>query len=157
MSCYYKALPRLIPELILLAGRGAEISFVSPWVDNVVLLPPRFGTGEEAYTNSNIQLREFLLRITRDFDMRVVLLIRDRDRRLRSALGNIQNTSPDKILIKDYPYIHAKMIVTPRFVLETSANILQTSLFRNIESCTLIRNSFGSTRRYLRNKLGIII
>jgi len=157
MSCYYRALPRLIPELILLAGHGAEIAIVSPWVENVSLLVPRFGISPTMYASTTILLRELLSRITRDYDMRVILLVRERDRRLQSVLGNIPQAMPDNIFIREVPYIHAKMIVTPAFVIETSANMLQTSLSRNIESCTLLSNPFRDTRAYIYDKLGIII
>lgn len=154
MSCYYKALPRIIPELILSAGRGKEIAIVSPWIANVTLLPPRFGRGSASYTGSKISFDEFLVRVARDFDMRMIFLIRPNDRRTYSALDAIVNAAPENVTTREFDHIHAKMIVTPRFALETTANMIPTSLFRNIESCTLVRNAFSDTRRYLNHKLG---
>jgi hypothetical protein len=154
MSCYYKALPRLIPELILSAGRGKEIAVVSPWIANVSLLPPRFGTGSASYTHSKINFDDFLVRVMRDFDMRIIFLIRPNDRRTYSALNAIAKVAPGNVTIKEFDHIHAKMIVTPYFALEMTANMIPTSLFRNIESCTLVRNAFNDTRRYLNHKLG---
>jgi hypothetical protein len=157
MSCYCRALPRLIPETILLAGRGTEIAIVSPWVANVHILPPRFGTGSARYFSTTISLNEFLLRIMRDFDMHIILLVRERDTRFQSAIRNLPTVFPNNLLIQEFPYLHAKMIVTNTLAIETSANLLQTSLFRNIESCTLVRNSFRDSRKYLRDKLGVMI
>lgn len=154
MSCYYKALPKLIPELILSAGRGKEIAIVSPWIANVTLLPPRFGSGSNSYTSSKISFNEFLVRVVRDFDIRIILLVRPNDRRTYSALNAIVDAAPENVTTKEFEHIHAKMIVAPYFALETTANMITTSLFRNIESCTLVRNAFNDTRRYLNHKLG---
>lgn len=157
MSCYCRALPRLIPETILLAGRGAEIAMVSPWVANVSLLPPRFGTYPMNYSFTTISLHTFLSRIIKDFDMRIILLVRERDSRFQSALRDLPTAFPNNILIHEFPYLHAKMTVTASFAIETSANLLQTSLFRNIESCSLVRNPFSDTRKYLRDKLSVTV
>jgi hypothetical protein len=154
MSCYYKALPKFIPELILSAGYGREIAIVSPWIVNVTLLPPRFGDNSTSYTSSKISFNEFLVRVVRDFDMRIVFLIRPNDRRTYYALNAIVSAVPENVIIREFEHIHAKMVVTPYFALETTANMIPTSLFRNIESCTLVRNSFNDTRRYLNHKLG---
>lgn len=154
MSCYYKALPRVIPELILSAGRGKEIAIVSPWIANVTLLPPRFGNGSNDYTNSRISFDEFLVRVVRDFDIKVVFLVRPNDRRTFSALNAVVKAAPRNVIVREFNHIHAKMIVTPYFALETTANLIPTSLFRNIESCTLVRNTFNDARRYLNHKLG---
>ena len=54
MSCFYKALPRLIPQLLLLARPESEIILVSLWMENFVLYPPIFGQGERRYTYSKI-------------------------------------------------------------------------------------------------------
>jgi hypothetical protein len=42
-SCYYKALPCLIPQLLLLARPGSEIILVSLWMEDMTLYPPLFG------------------------------------------------------------------------------------------------------------------
>lgn len=157
MSCYYKALPRLVPELILSAGRGKEVAVISPWIENVTLLPPTFGAGDVKYAQSQIRFSDFFVRMVRDFDFRVLFLIRPGDERTDAVLRPVISTSPSKVSVREFNHIHAKGIVTPFFALETSANMIPTSLFRNIESCTLIRNTFGDTRRYLNHKLGYII
>ncbi len=154
MSCYYKALPRLIPELVLSAGRGKEIAIVSPWIANVTLLSPRFGNTSTSYNSSKISFDEFLVRVVRDFDMQIVFLVRPNDRRTYSALNAIVIAAPGNVTVREFDHIHAKMIVTPHFALETTANMIPTSLFRNIESCTLVRNAFNNTRKYLNHKLG---
>lgn len=157
MSCYYKALPRLVPELVLSAGRGKEVAVISPWIEDVTLLPPRFGRGRTKYEQSQIRFSDFFARVVRDFDFRVLFLIRPGNERTDATLRPIIDAAPSRIIVREFEHIHAKGIVTPMFALETTANMIPTSLFRNIESCTLVKNTFRNTRRYLNNKLGYII
>jgi hypothetical protein len=157
MSCYYKALPRLVPEMVLSAGRGSEVAVISPWIENVILSPPKFGSGAVAYAKARITFSDFFVRATRDFDFRLLFLVRPGDQRTQRTLRPIIDAAPGRVLIKEFDYIHAKIIVTPYFAIETTANMIPTSLFRNIESCTLIRNTFNDTRGYINHKLGDII
>ncbi len=157
MSCYYKALPRLIPQLLLLASPGSEVILVSPWVEDVTLWPPLFGQGESRYTRPEIRLSEFLLRLARDYDIRVALIMRERDARLECIIGPLTTVKPNHLTVREVPYLHAKTIATEAFVLETSANILETSLFRNVESCTIVANPYNNPRQWLRAKLGLML
>lgn len=157
MSCYYKALPRLIPQLLLLARPGSEVILVSPWVEDVTLWPPLFGQGKSRYTCSEIRLSELLLRLARDYDIRVALIVRERDIRLEGAIGPLAAIKPNHLIVREVPYLHAKALVTEAFVLETSANILETSLFRNVESCTIVANLYGNSREWLKANLGLML
>lgn len=157
MSCYYKALARLIPEVILSVGRGSEIAIVSPWIHKVYIKPPIFGDATKRYSRPTIELREFIKRMLQDFDYRVILLVRLEDPQTQQVVNSIVDAAPANVTVREYPYIHAKMIVTPTFAIETTANMIHTSLHRNIESCTLVNNRFSDTRRYLRDKLGNVI
>lgn len=143
--------------MILSAGRGKEVAVVSPWIENVTFTPPIFGAGGAKYAHSQIMFVDFFVRMVRDFDFRVLFLIRPGNERTDAALQPVINAAPRRVLVREFDHIHAKGIVTPFFALETTANMIPTSLFRNIESCTLVRNTFGDTRRYLNHKLGYII
>jgi hypothetical protein len=59
--------------------------------------------------------------------------------------------------ILEVPYLHAKCVATEAFVLETSANLLWTSMFRNVESCRVVKNDYGNTRQLLRARLNLIL
>lgn len=157
MSCYYKALPRLIPQLLLLARPGSEVILASPWVDDVTLWPPVFGRGERRYTRSEIRLSELLLRLAKDYDIRVTLIVRERDARLECIIGPLATAKPDHLTVREVPYLHAKAIATEVFVLETSANILETSLFRNVESCRIVTNPYKNPKEWLKAQLGLMI
>lgn len=155
MSCFYKALPTLIPQLILTAGANAEIGIVSPWIHNVLIRPPIFGSGRKRIDASELEFKNFLTRIVIDFGYRIIFVVRPGDGRTEDSIRKIVDAGGDRILIKRIEHTHAKMIVTPSFALETSANLIPTSLHRNIESCTLVPNRFLSTRKYLEAQLGI--
>lgn len=157
MSLYYRALPRLIPQLLLLARPGSEIAIVSPWIDDVTLHPPLFGHGVDRHVQSQIRLSRLLLHLARYYNLRFTLIVRDQDRRFRRAVALLERLQPDALTVRAIPYLHAKALVTETFVIQTSANVLDTSLFRNVESCTLLPNGYGTPRAWLRWELGVII
>lgn len=157
MSCYYKALPRLIPQLLLLARPGSEVILVSPWVEDVTLWSPLFGQEGSRYTCSEIRLSALLMRLARDYDIHITLIVRERDTRLECVIGPLATAKPNRLTVQEVPNLHAKAVVTETFVLETSANILETSLFRNVESCTLLVNPYRNPRQWLKAKLGLML
>lgn len=155
-SCSYRALPRLIPQLLLLARPGSEIVLVSPWVENVSLHPPPFRLSDrERHSMPAIRLGELLLRLARDCGMRITFVVRERDARLEAALRPLLRNTPDHLVVREVPHLHAKLIATERYMLETSANMLWTSLFRNVEWCRIANNSHGNPRSLLQAKLGV--
>lgn len=157
MSCFYKALPRIIPQLLLLARPGSEIILVSPWIENVTLYPPIFGQGEHRYTQSEIRLSQLLLRLARDYDIRVTLILREQDYRSEQVIRPLTMNQANRLIVKEVPYLHAKVLITESFMLKTSANMLWTSLYRNIESCTLTPNPYNNPRQCLKVELGLML
>ncbi len=157
MSLFYKALPRLIPQLLLLARPGSEVILTSPWVEDVMLYPPLFGQGERRYIHSEIRLSRLLLRLVMDYEIRVTFIVREKDHRLEQVIRPLSKNKPSHLTVQEVTYLHAKALLTEAFVLETSANLLWTSLFRNIESCTLTANPYNSPRQWVKVKLGLII
>jgi hypothetical protein len=153
MSCYYKALPRLIPQLMLMARPGSEIMIVSPWIDNIVLHPPIFNT----IHSSALHLGEIMTNLALAYEIHFTLLFRDQDHRLRSAIKSISAQAPRLLTLQKVSNLHAKMIVIDTFALEMSANLLPTSLYRNVESCALLVNNHRDAREYVENKLSLII
>lgn len=157
MSCFYKALPRIIPQLLLLARPGSEVILVSPWIENVTLYPPIFGNSENRYTRSEIRLSQLLLRLARDYKIRITLILREQDQRSERVITPLIINQPSYLTVKQVQHIHAKMLITEAFLLKTSANLLWTSLHRNIESCTLVSNPYRNPRQCLKVELGVII
>jgi hypothetical protein len=157
MSCFYKALPRIIPQLLLLARPGSEVILVSPWIDNVTLYPPVFGNEENRYTRSEIRLSQLLLRLARDYKIRITFILREQDERSARVITPLITNQPSYLTVKQVQHIHAKMLITEAFLLKNSANLLWTSLHRNIESCTLVSNPYRNPRQCLKIELGVIV
>jgi hypothetical protein len=155
MSCYYKSLPRLIPRLLVSSRQNTEQIIVSPWIDNIVLYPPMFGVLENQYTQEQIDLGSFLLKLARDYDMRFLIVAREQDYRLERTIRNLISDKPENVRIHLFPYLHAKAVITDSFVLQTSANLIRTSLYRNIETCSLSVNHYSSANEWLRNELSV--
>lgn len=55
----------------------------------------------------------------------------------------------------EVPHLHAKAVVTDAFVLRMSANLLTTSLSRNVETCALTTNPYGSAAQWVERELGV--
>jgi hypothetical protein len=157
MSCFYKALPRIIPQLLLLARPRSEVILVSPWIENVTLYPPIFGNRENRYTRSEIRLSQLLVRLAGDYKIRITLILREQDERSERVITPLITNQPSYLTVKQVQHIHAKMLITEAFLLKTSANLLWTSLHRNIESCTLASNPYRNPRQCLKVELGVII
>jgi hypothetical protein len=149
MSCCYRALPRLIPQLMLLAKPGSEIVVVSPWIDNVTLHPPMF----DEVRLSAIRLGDLMAKLAVAHEIHFTLLFRDHDHRLDRAVDLVRARTPSLLTLRPVLDLHAKMIAIDGFVLEMSANLIRTSLYRNVESCSLLLNSFGDAGRYVEYKL----
>ena len=127
-----------------------------PWVENVPLHPPPFRLGDgEQYSLSEIRLSELLLRLATECRMRITFVVRERDSRLEGAIRPVLASTPDSLEIREVPYLHAKLVATERYVLETSANILCTSLFRNVEWCRIARNPHDDLKGLLQTRLDI--
>jgi hypothetical protein len=142
---------------LLLTRPGSDIVLVSPWVEDVILRPPLFGTKEHAYTRPEIRLSELLLRLARDYGMRIHLIVRERDGRLAGAIRPLLREKAESLHVREVPHLHAKLVVTEAFVLETSANLLRTSLFRNVELCRLVANPLENPKRLIREELEITL
>lgn len=153
VSCYYRALPRLIPQLLLMSRPNSEVILVSPWLDDITLHPPLFGN----HTRLTLSLGQMIADLAVNYRIRFVILYRERDYRMERVIRLIAKQSPQSLILREVRNLHAKMVVIDSFALEMSANLLPTSLFRNVESCVLVANDYRNARRYVENKLGLII
>ena len=130
---------------------------IGKWIENVTLYPPIFGNNENRYTRSEIQLSHLLLRLARDYKIRITLILREQDQRSARVITPLATYQPNNLTVKQVQHIHAKMLITEAFLLKTSANLLWTSLHRSIESCTLISNPYRDPRQCLKVELGVIV
>lgn len=155
MSYYFRALSRRIPELLLLARPGSGLILVSPWLQNVLLQPPSFGSGATHWEGSTLRLGEFLVRMSREYHHPVTVLVRSIDQRTAGMLNDFALSSVPAPRLLEVPHLHAKAIVTDAFALSMSANLLTTSLSRNVETCVLTTNPYGSASQWVERELGI--
>lgn len=100
-----------------------------------------------------MSLSEFLLFLATERDLSLVLIVRENDYRVQNVIRAILENSPSKLKVVESEYLHAKAIVTPKFVLQTSANLIPTSLYRNTETCALLVNRYESALRYIEYEL----
>ena len=129
MSCYYKALPRLIPQVLLLTKPGQEVILVSPWLNNMVLLPPMFGSDQQWFISKEIELRDLLIYLTMWYNIHVSFVIREQDWRADRVLKNWPLPKQLTVkIVRDEQILHAKAIITDDYVLHGSANLIPTSI-----------------------------
>jgi hypothetical protein len=152
MSSYYKALPRLIPEFLLMAKPGEEVAIVSPWIEDVVIWPPMCANDDPSWL-SEVRLSQFLTLLCCRLSVRLLVIVRNRsDWRVRPVLRHVLDTCPRQIAVYESPTLHAKAIINSNFILDGSANLLEYSLYRNVEKVTVERNTEGSARAYARRE-----
>jgi hypothetical protein len=140
-----------------MARPESEVVLVSPWIEDVVLYPPLLEPDGSPHVNHDMRLSELLLRLARDYDIRIHVIVREQDARLAWTLRSLRRTKPANLYLREVPHLRAKLVVTEAFTLEMSADLLRTSLFRNVESCRVVANPHSSTRRLLQEKLGLAI
>jgi len=114
-----RALTWLIPSVLFGAS---EAVLVSPWMEDVpLLLPPEVGRG----------LGD-LLAFLEEKGAELWVFLRERDGRAEPVLARLKRAT-----IRTVPDLHAKGIFTERVVLTGSANLLWSSVHRNVESVSL--------------------
>lgn len=143
MSLYFRALPWLIPQLLMSARVRSEVALVSPWVADVSLQSPPL---LHLYQNPRLS---HLLSLLHERSISIIVVVRERDHRLRTLLGNMTREARNSARVVTVDHIHTKAVVTERLVLTTSANLLDTSLYRNRETVALREHPHGSARRWL--------
>jgi len=155
MSCAFRALPRLVPELLLSSPRGTEVIIVSPWIKDLMLRPPVFGTAGRWNASHQIRLSRLLEVGVQSLNLRIVLVVREIDMDVQKLVRPVVKQFPQALQLIEQEFLHAKVIATASTVLSMSANLIPTSFYRNVENCDLAANRYGSARKYVRNELRI--
>ena len=154
MSCVYRALPRLIPNLLLSAKKSTNVAIVSPWIQDVVLQTPII-YGNHSNDSRKMYLSQFLKYLIEKRRLRIFLIVRDNDERVRYATRSVRKYAQESLKIHTVQYLHAKAIITDSNALLTSANLIPTSLYRNVENCSLLINEYRNTVKYVEYECGI--
>lgn len=155
MSCAFRALPALIPNILISAPKGTDIAIVSPWIREVELSTPIIGTRGRWDKQEPMALSEFLSYLIRKRELRLNIVTREEDRDIQYVTRSISLNQTDRLRIIESPYLHAKAIITRSLVLSMSANLIPTSLYRNVENCSLLPNKHIGAIRYLEYELHI--
>lgn len=154
--CAFRALPRIIAEILLAAPKSSEICIVSPWIRDVLLKPPIIvGAGGMSAQRKTL-LSEFLHLLVSRRDVHLHVFVRELDHDIRNVTAKVRASFPDSLNIHQAPHLHAKVIATSNTVLQMSANLIPTSLYRNIETCAISTNRYGSARTYTHNELKLV-
>jgi hypothetical protein len=111
--------------------------------------------GRQRRTQTELHLSELLILLGEELNLHFILLLREQDYRTRSVTQPVRSALGARLEVLEVQHLHAKMLVTNRLVLETSANLLATSLYRNVESCQVMVNPYNNVRTYIREKLSI--
>jgi hypothetical protein len=154
MSCAYKALPRIIPNLLLSAKKATDTAIVSPWIQDVLLHTPIL-CGDYSVSNRRMYLSQFLSYLIEQRQLRIFLIVREHDKRAQHVTRVVRQKAQKGLYVHTVKFLHAKAVVTNSNVLLTSANLIPTSLYRNVESCVLLTNQHGNTFKYLEHEYGI--
>lgn len=157
MSYAFRALPKLIPNVLLSTPKGGNAIIISPWVQELQLKPPILGHEGKWNTREAMPLSDFLYYLIAWRDLNLTMIVRENDYRVQRVTKQILRQFPLNMRIIESIHLHAKAIVVPNFVLQTSANLIPTSLYRNTETCMLIENKYGNASRYVEYELKLRI
>lgn len=155
MSCAYRALPRMIPNLLLSAKKSTNVAIISPWVQDVVLHMPIITSSNRRDGSRRMYFSQFLNYLIENKGLKIYLIMRDNDSRVKYATRVARRKNPDHLNLIAVQYLHAKAVVTDSHALLTSANLIPTSLYRNVESCSLQINRYQNTEKYIEYEFGL--
>lgn len=155
MSCAFRALPRIIPLVLISAPVGSQTAIVSPWIQNIELKPPILGTSGAWDARERMLLSELLVYLVSKRNLTLFIVVREINYHFQEVIGSLEREYPQSIYTVSVPFLHAKVIITDKLVLQTSANLIPTSLYRNTEDCVLFANKYQSALRYLQHELNL--
>ena len=144
-----KVLPWLIPALLLTSPPGHWVVMVSPWAEDVLLRVYRW-EGKSEQLEGEVPLSRVIQWLSSERDIRFLLIVREFDRRVNA----LRAAARGAVEIRTIPDLHAKLVITDRLVLRTSANLLVRSLRQNVETLHLEFNPRADALMFLREELG---
>lgn len=149
-----KSLPWLIPTFFLTAPPDGQIAVVSPWVENVNVQVHLWDG--RCPLDGGVSLLSVLQWLHVEKNLRFAFFIRA-DQLLptiNQRLTPIYTATSAFADFKPIADLHAKILVTDALILETSANLLTRSLYRNVEVVNVRSNPFGNTTMFVRDFFG---
>lgn len=154
MSWSSKALPWIIPSVFATASESSSIVVVSPWIDDVELL---IYSWRGTYTLSgSTLLTETMLWMHKNRNNRFIAYVREDQvsPNMNSRLARVMRRASSIVEVRPIPHLHAKLIITNKVVVETSANLLTYSIHRNVESLHIRRNPLYDAIAFANDFIG---
>jgi hypothetical protein len=154
MSWSSKALPWIIPSVFATASQSSSIVIVSPWIDDVELLV-NFWTGRHTLSGS-VLLTDTMLWLHGNRNNRFIAYVREDQitPETNSRLARVMNRASSAMEIRSIPHLHAKLLITNKVIVETSANLLTYSIHRNVESLSIRHNPFQDALAFANDFTG---
>jgi hypothetical protein len=146
-----KALPWIIPSILISIETNGVGIVVSPWIENIKL--QLFYVQGTQNISGEQTLIQFLIWLNHERGTRFKFYVREDqlaprvNYRLRDIINGTRTFSEYYMV----PNLHAKFIATDHSVLETSANLLTRSLYTNPETLSVRANHLESSVGYVND------
>ncbi|MEM3366587.1 MAG: hypothetical protein QXM93_09240 [Candidatus Methanomethyliaceae archaeon] len=144
-----KTLPWVLPTLLVLAPKDSSCIILSPWVENLVLnvgvLQGKFGMlcGEVTFI-------DLLYWLYNEHRKSFWIYVREADGTDKRLYPFVEANKKGILHLRQIPNLHAKLVITNLWILETSANLLWRSYNVNVENVNLLRNPLQDAVKYLK-------
>jgi hypothetical protein len=155
-----RSLPWLLPSLWLNAPLNRPIVLISPWVEDVKIIAP-VCVGRTTI-GGMVRLSILMDWIAKHHGKRFVIYVRE-DQLFPSVnyrINPLMQATQSFTEFLGIKNLHGKLTATDTVVLETSANMLTASLYRNIETATTRSNPDSDSllfiNKYLRQNDAVI-
>lgn len=146
-----RALPWIIPSVLMsLENNGIGI-IVSPWIENI-RLQSFYVRGNHSISGEKT-LVQFLDWLHQERSIRLKFYVRE-DQLFPNINYRLRDVVHGTRVFSEYymvPNLHAKFIATDKSILETSANLLTRSLYRNPETLSVRANHFENSVAYVND------
>lgn len=146
-----KALGWVIPSLFLKTPKNGTIIIISPWIENIKL---QTFCWEGTHTLKGIVYLTAIIRWLY-FERNIHFTFYVRDDQLEPTMNyRLAAIYREVSEIADFHGIrnlHAKLIITDSTVLETSANLLESSIYRNVENLVIHPNEDNDAKVFAKH------
>lgn len=142
-----KALPWILPTLFVTAPQNSSCIILSPWVENILLNVGEL-KGNSGKMGGQVPIIELLQWLNAEHRKSFTIYVREinlRDERLMPFLAVVQEGF---LQLREIPNLHAKLVITDDWILQTSANLLWRSYNINVENAILMHNPLGGAINY---------
>lgn len=145
-----KALPWILPTLFITAPKNSSCIIISPWVENILLNVGEF-EGKSGKMGGQVPIIALLQWLNAEHRKSFTIYVKEinlRDERLMPFLAAVQEGF---LKLREIPNLHAKLVITDGWILETSANLLRRSYNVNVENAIIRHNPLEEAQKYFNH------